>query len=337
MPTRGLRAFVSVKDVLARLAPSSASSRVRIRWVASRQWFDELVRFPPVWVEIRPPSGDRIPLGLTEEAWSLEVGPASIEAIQPEVALVCEWARRAGDRKARTWHFDNIVARRCDRFYGTEVLRNPHQTRYPGRAIRAEEGETPKSNGAAGTGAQPEDRDHPDAGAEGQSDEEPDPHGDPVPDDHEGRREQDDPDDDQRNRGEPAALHAGSLGHAIGLRALSTPHPANRAALRSATGSEHRCAMWRRRVVGSAGGTSMRWLAVWLLVVAFAGCGAPATPSPSPGGKPMLGVSNGTSLDVTLVVNGVSVGVYPAGGPEPSLDPGALPPLPCTQNHRCCS
>ena len=72
----------------------------------------------------------------------------------------------------------------------------------------------------------------------------------------------------------------------------------------------------------------MRWLAVWLLVAALAGCGTPATPAPSPGGLPTLGVSNGTSLDVTLVVNGVSVGVYPAGGPEPSLDPGGLPPLP---------
>ena len=72
----------------------------------------------------------------------------------------------------------------------------------------------------------------------------------------------------------------------------------------------------------------MRWLAVMVMVAALAGCGAPATPSPSPGNLPTLGVSNGTSLDVTLVVNGRAVGVYPADGPPPSISPGALPPLP---------
>ena len=76
--------------------------------------------------------------------------------------------------------------------------------------VRVEgEGVTTKPDGTAGTGAQPEDADHADAEAEGQSDEEPDPDRDPVPDEDERSREQDERDDDERNRGEPATLHAG--------------------------------------------------------------------------------------------------------------------------------
>ena len=41
-------------------------------------------------------------------------------------------------------------------------------------------------------------------------------------------------------------------------------------------------------------------------------------------------VANGTTLTVTLVINGQRVAVAPAGGPEPSIDLTALPPLPWT-------
>ncbi len=80
----------------------------------------------------------------------------------------------------------------------------------------------------------------------------------------------------------------------------------------------------------------MRWLAVWLVAVALAACSAVPTPPPGAGsgGLPALGVSNGTSLDVTLVVNGAAVAVYPARGPAPSLAPGALPPLPWSVEAR---
>jgi len=52
-----------------------------------------------------------------------------------------------------------------------------------------------------------------------------------------------------------------------------------------------------------------------------------ATPSPSPQ-RPNLGVSNGTTLTVTLVVNGQRLAIVPPGGPEPSIDIDALPSLP---------
>lgn len=69
---------------------------------------------------------------------------------------------------------------------------------------------------------------------------------------------------------------------------------------------------------------TMKALAPALLCVLLAGC-ATAQPS-SPG--PKLGVSNGTTLTVTLVVNGQHVGDFPPGGPAPTIDVAALPSLP---------
>lgn len=44
--------------------------------------------------------------------------------------------------------------------------------------------------------------------------------------------------------------------------------------------------------------------------------------------RPHLGISNGTTLDVTLWVNGHLVAQDPAGGPAPEIDSSRLPPLP---------
>ena len=44
--------------------------------------------------------------------------------------------------------------------------------------------------------------------------------------------------------------------------------------------------------------------------------------------SPRLVIENGTDLDVTLVVNGEELGVYPAGGGGEDLEFGELPPLP---------
>jgi hypothetical protein len=67
-----------------------------------------------------------------------------------------------------------------------------------------------------------------------------------------------------------------------------------------------------------------------LLVVGLAGCfAAPTAPN-----RPNLGISNGTTLTVTLVVNGQLVGDFPAEGPYPTIDPVALPPLPWSVEAR---
>ena len=80
----------------------------------------------------------------------------------------------------------------------------------------------------------------------------------------------------------------------------------------------------------------MKSLAAGLLCILMIGCAAPLpsaaptvtlTPSPQ---RPNLGVANGTTLTVTLVVNGQRVAVFPPGGPDPSIDLTALPPLPWT-------
>jgi hypothetical protein len=43
---------------------------------------------------------------------------------------------------------------------------------------------------------------------------------------------------------------------------------------------------------------------------------------------PRLAVANGTQLDVTLVVNGQPIAVYPAGGGGEDIGFGELPPFP---------
>jgi hypothetical protein len=83
----------------------------------------------------------------------------------------------------------------------------------------------------------------------------------------------------------------------------------------------------------------MKPCAAALLCALLAGCATPlpSTPpatsvvSPSPGSSllnPSLSVSNGTTLTVTLVVNGQRVGDFPPRGPGPTVDVAALPPLP---------
>jgi len=66
-----------------------------------------------------------------------------------------------------------------------------------------------------------------------------------------------------------------------------------------------------------------------LLVAGCATIGGPTpTPAPSPPPRPSLNVGNGTALDVTLVVNGTAVGVFPPGVAGPTIDVSKLPPLP---------
>jgi hypothetical protein len=76
-------------------------------------------------------------------------------------------------------------------------------------------------------------------------------------------------------------------------------------------------------------------LVIALVAVLFAGCNALGGPSDDPSARPNLGVGNGTTLTVTLVVNGKPIGDFPGGaGPEPSIDMAALPPLPWTVEAR---
>ena len=63
------------------------------------------------------------------------------------------------------------------------------------------------------------------------------------------------------------------------------------------------------------------------LVLAFAVATLACDPPPL-AERPKLGISNGTTLDVTLWVNGNLVARDPAGGPAPEIDSAVLPPLP---------
>ena len=76
------------------------------------------------------------------------------------------------------------------------------------------------------------------------------------------------------------------------------------------------------------GWLKMRWV-VALLAVNLAACNASASlTSASPSATLQLGISNGTTLTVTLVVNGQRVADFPPGAPAPAIDPSALPALP---------
>ncbi len=73
---------------------------------------------------------------------------------------------------------------------------------------------------------------------------------------------------------------------------------------------------------------------VVLVAALLAGCTAGGASSADPSARPNLSVGNGTTLTVTLVVNGQPVGDFPGGGPQPTIDIAALPPLPWTVEAR---
>lgn len=75
-------------------------------------------------------------------------------------------------------------------------------------------------------------------------------------------------------------------------------------------------------------------LVVVVLAMLLVGCAGVGASSPDPSARPKLGVSNGTTLTVSLFVNGGRVGDFPPGGPWPSFDVNALPPLPWTVEAR---
>ncbi len=87
-----------------------------------------------------------------------------------------------------------------------------------------------------------------------------------------------------------------------------------------------------RRLVVVLGPRSMRLVLALLVAMTLSACsggGNALAPSPSASPRVHLGISNGTTLDVTLFVNGQRVADYPpGGGPPPSIDDAALPPLP---------
>ena len=67
-----------------------------------------------------------------------------------------------------------------------------------------------------------------------------------------------------------------------------------------------------------------RSVAVGLLALVIAACTSVRSPTP---GQPHLGLSNATTMRVSLVVNGVGAGAYPPGA-SVGLKPAELPPLP---------
>ena len=70
----------------------------------------------------------------------------------------------------------------------------------------------------------------------------------------------------------------------------------------------------------------MKTFVIAVIIFLLAGC-TPSLPAEI-SQRPNLGVSNGSTLTVTLVVNGRRVADYPAGGPYPTIDTTELPELP---------
>ncbi len=71
-----------------------------------------------------------------------------------------------------------------------------------------------------------------------------------------------------------------------------------------------------------------------MLVPAFLLATCQAVPTMAP---PNLGIANATTVTVTLVVDGVSLGDVPPGGVEPTVDEAVPPPLPWTITVRSAS
>ena len=72
-----------------------------------------------------------------------------------------------------------------------------------------------------------------------------------------------------------------------------------------------------------------RTLGPLVAVLVLAACSASPTEN-----LPPLGISNGTTLTVSLYVNDVLVAVAPPTGPQPSVNVAALPQLPWTVEAR---
>jgi hypothetical protein len=69
--------------------------------------------------------------------------------------------------------------------------------------------------------------------------------------------------------------------------------------------------------------------AIALAVMVAIGCGAAGqSGSPTPTPPPGLSISNGTTLTVTLLVNGTPVGTFPLGTGRDPIPASALPALP---------
>jgi hypothetical protein len=81
--------------------------------------------------------------------------------------------------------------------------------------------------------------------------------------------------------------------------------------------------------------TPQRAIALLVILVNLVACtGAPA-PSPSfEEDQPVLGISNGTTMPVSLFVNGHSVGTATPGVAMPAIAVASLPPLPWTVEAR---
>ena len=69
-------------------------------------------------------------------------------------------------------------------------------------------------------------------------------------------------------------------------------------------------------------------MAISVAVVCAVGCGSGGTPVASPASPPGLSISNGTTLTVTLLVNGTVVGTFSPGAERDPIPAQDLPALP---------
>lgn len=82
--------------------------------------------------------------------------------------------------------------------------------------------------------------------------------------------------------------------------------------------------------------TAARLISLGAIALASVACMVSTTPVPT-GDRPTLRIANGTTLDVTLFVNGVRVAESRAGAAAPEIDVSALPPLPWSVEARAAS
>jgi hypothetical protein len=78
-----------------------------------------------------------------------------------------------------------------------------------------------------------------------------------------------------------------------------------------------------------------RGLLLVVVLASLAGCATSPSPTPTAQvGAPVLGISNGTALPVTLFVNGQAVGTATPGVAMPTIAFASLPALPWTVEAR---